>query len=154
VPWITEDGYLDLTRVPLDGILKQAVSPDLHEAAKAWYTLRSIHERGRVEAGVFLLGLLVNTLDDWERRTRIVEALRGFATAGCAAVLFGELRRVKSSNTTRRYLDTVLKTLASMPRELVEEGFEELLQQPGFSPRMRAKFRAVLAELCGVHDWL
>ncbi len=48
----------------------------------------------------------------------------------------------------------MLKTLASMPRELVEEGFEELLQQPGFSPRMRAKFRAVLAELCGVHDWL
>ena len=103
-----------------------------------------MYGHGRAEAGVFLLGLLVNCEDNWERRIRIVEALRGIATRPCADLLFGELRRVKSSNTTRRYLGAVIEVLSLMPPELVRAGFEALADDKSFSPKMRDKFRAVL----------
>src|SRR5271157_3494985 len=93
---------------------------------------------------VFLLGLLVNCEDNWEKRIEIAEALKGIDTKPCADLLFGELKRVKSSNTTRRYLGAVIKVLSDMPTELVEEGFQALAEDRSFSPKMREKFRAVL----------
>ncbi len=65
-------------------------------------------------------------------------------TKPCADLLFGELKRVTSSNTTRRYLGEVIKVLSSMPLELIKEGFETLAKDRSFSPKMRDKFRAVL----------
>ena len=106
--------------------------------------LRSMYEHGRKEAGVFLLGVLVNCEDNWEKRIRIVEAMTGFHTKPCADLLFGELKRVKSSNTTRRYLGAVIKVLSLMPTELIERGFETLAEDRSLSPKMRDKFRAVL----------
>ena len=65
-----------------------------------------------------------------------------------------ELKRVKSSNTTRRYLATVIKVLSSMPSELIEDGFQTLAEDSLFSPKMRDKFRAVLEKrLFGDHGW-
>ena len=52
-----------------------------------------------------------------------MEAMRTIHTKPCADLLFNRLKRVKSSNTTRRYLATVIKLLSTMPSELVEEGF-------------------------------
>ena len=105
-----------------------------------------MYGHGRMEAGVFLMGLLVNCDDNWEKRISIVEAMTGIDTKPCADLLFGELKRVKSSNTTRRYLGAVIKALSTMPSELVEEGFEALAEDRSFSPKMREKFRAVLGE--------
>jgi hypothetical protein len=76
----------------------------------------------------------------------VVEAMRWINTKPCADLLFSELRRVKSSNTPRRYLGAVIKVLAAMPWELVEEGFESLSEDKSFSPKMRDKFREVLGE--------
>ena len=77
----------------------------------------------------------------------IVEGLRELHTPACANVLFAELKRVKSSNTTRRYLKTVIDVLASLPPELVKVGFEELANDTSFSYKMRNKFQAVSQEL-------
>ena len=108
---------------------------------------------GRREAGVFLLGLLLASEgDSLERRAIIVEALSSVRTKACADLLFGELRRVKSSNTTRRYLATVIKVLASMPRELILDGFAELAADKSFSQKMRDKFRAVIASADRLDD--
>jgi hypothetical protein len=74
-------------------------------------------------------------------------------TKPCADLLFGELKRVKSSNTTRRYLGAVIKVLSSMPSELIEEGFETLAEDRSFSPKMRDKFRAVLEKGVFGDDW-
>ena len=146
VPWITKDGCIDLGKFPIDGVLQQAIdrNPELFRAGVNM--LRSMHGYGRQEASVFLLGLLVACDDNLERRSLIVEALRGVNTKACADLLFGELRRVKSSNTTRRYLATVIQVLASMPAELIQDGFAALADDKSFSQRMRAKFRAALAK--------
>jgi hypothetical protein len=143
-PWITKEGFFDPAQFPIDGVLNQALSDDDQQFRSGLNLLQSMYVHGRQEAGVFLLGLLVTCEDDWERRIRIVEALKGIGTKPCAELLFGELKRIKSSNTTRRYLASVIKVLASMPLELIEAGFESLAQDKSFSQKMRDKFKAVL----------
>ena len=144
VPWITKNGNLDLTRFPIDNILKQALSEDEQEFKTGLSVLSSMCGYGRTEAGVFLMGVLLNCDDNWEKRICIIEAMRSIHTKPCADLLFNELKRVKSSNTTRRYLATVIKVLSTMPSELTEGGFESLAEDRSFSPKMRDKFRAVL----------
>jgi len=144
VPWITKEGYFDPTKFPIDSVLKQAISDDDEEFRTGVSNLGLMNSHGRKEAGVFLLGLLVTCGDDWEKRIAIVEALRRFYTKPCADFLFAELKRVKSSNTTRRYLTTVIEVLASMPAKLVRDGLESLAEDKAFSPKMRDKFNAVI----------
>src|SRR5438094_8779542 len=84
-------------------------------------------------------GLLVASDDNWARRLAIIEALRDVQTEACARLLFAELRRVKSSNTTPRYLDGIIKTLIAMSADLVWEEFYSLAADPSFSYNMRSK---------------
>jgi hypothetical protein len=144
VPWITKEAYFDAGKYPIDGALKQALSEDDQEFRSGLNLLSSMYGHGRTEAGIFLVGLLVNCEDSWEKRINIVEAMTGINTKPCADLLFEELKRVKSSNTTRRYHGAVIKVLSTMPTELVEEGFEAIAEDKTFSPKMRDKFRAAL----------
>ena len=145
---LPEEGNLDLAQVPNQTALwKQALSGDMERNSESGVTLlRAIHSQGRDEAGIFLLGLLVACDENLERRGLIVEALQGVNTKACADLLFAELKRVKSSNTTRRYLAVVIKVLASMPSELIQEGFTLLANDNSFSYKMRAKFEEAIIE--------
>ena len=107
-PWLNERGELLPEKLPLDSTLARAVSSDKRECREAVRLLGVMQRSGRVEAGIYLMGLLAEAPDDWEWRTAIVEGLHGFDTEGCARLLFGELRTVKGSDTTRRYRDAVL----------------------------------------------
>jgi len=139
VPWMTKEGFFDSTKFPIDNVLKHALSDDDRVFRSGLRTLRLMFHQGRIEAGVFLLGLLVNCEDNWEKRIKIVEAMKGIDTKPCADLLFSELKRVKSSNTTRLYLGAVIKVLSDMPSELIEDGFQTLAEDGSFSPKMRDK---------------
>jgi hypothetical protein len=145
VPWIAEDGSVDLAKFPIDRVLQQALDTSPRAFRSGLHLLGAMYSHGREEAGVFLLGLLLACDDNWERRGLIVEALQGMNTQACANLLFGELKRVRSSNTTRRYLAAVIKVLVSMPAELTEEGFAALADDKSLSQKMRAKFKAAVA---------
>ena len=154
VAWLSKEGSLDLAKFPIDGTLKQALSGDMDQFRSGVNILRAMHDHGRDEAGIFLLGLLVACDENLERRGLIVEALQGMNMKACADLLFGELKRVKSSNTTRRYLAAVIEVLASMPSELVEEGFTALASDQSFSYKMRAKFEeAIIESRHSEEDW-
>jgi len=146
VPWITKEGDIDFAQYPIERVLKQALSDEGQEFRTGLNILQSMHRAGRQDAGVFLLGMLVNCDNNLEKRSAIVNTLRWIATKGCADLLFGELKRVKSSNTTRRYLAVVIDVLSTMPVELVEEGFESLASDDSFSYKMRDKFEWALAK--------
>jgi hypothetical protein len=45
-------------------------------------SLGVMQHAGRIEAGIFLMGLLAGAQDDWEWRTAIAEALHGFDNDG------------------------------------------------------------------------
>jgi hypothetical protein len=59
-------------------------------------------------------------------------------------LLFSELRTVQGSNTTRRYRDAVLKTLAALPAESTRAGFRVMLEDPACSQRTREKVPSIL----------
>lgn len=151
VPWISADGTVDMSRIPLESTYRAALDRDQGRAGEALRVLESATHHGRTEAGVFLMGLLVNLPPDhWEMRRATVDALRALKTERCAALLFSELRRVKGSNTTRRYLNTILEVLSSFPEALIRERFEALAEDPAFSARMRRKFRTAVDD---ADDW-
>ena len=114
MPGISEDGFLDPTQFPIDPLLKQALSNDRQEYDWAVSLLRSMHNCERTEAGVFLIGLLLTCGDNWEKRRAIAIALYDVQTEVCVNVLFGELKRVKNTNSTRRYRLDALKRSATV----------------------------------------
>jgi len=142
--WITEDGFLDPLKLPLDPILKQALHAESGSFRDACSVLKSIAARGGREAGVFLLGLLAHYRDDPPRMLVLVDALSAFATRSTADALMGELYRVPSTNATRGYLNALLNALTRLPRELWEEQLMNMSHEPRFSPKWRQKFDEAL----------
>lgn len=147
VPWITEDGYFDPTKYPLDDVVKQTLSSDEQEFRSGCMLLQSMASRGRTEAGVCLLGLAYWYAENLERLGVIVECLAHFNCRASAEVLLAELRRVKSSNSTRRYIGKILEAISHFSYEIVGEGLERLADDSSFSHRMRHKFRDLADEL-------
>ena len=147
VPWVTKDGFLDLTKFPMESTLAQAVGDDIEEFHSACHLLGSMASAGRATAAVFLYGLLAFCRDDLTRKEPVVEALRYVRTRRAAQLLFEELNRTESSNTTRGYINAVLKALEGFPLECVEDGFERLLSDPKWSYKMKRKFSEILEEI-------
>ena len=147
VPWVTKDGFLDLTKLPMESTLAQAVGDDIEEFRSACHLLGSMASAGRTTAAVFLYGLLAFCRDDLTRREPVVEALRYVRTRQAAHLLFEELNQTESSNTTRGYINAVLKALEGFPLECVEDGFERLLSDPKWSYKMKRKFSEILEEI-------
>ncbi len=146
VPWLTSEGFFDPAKFPIDGILRQALSKNEDQFHSALAMLQSMYHHGRQEAGVFLLGMLATWDDNWEQRIAIVEALKALETQACADLLFRELKRVKCSNSTRRYLAAIIRVLVKMTSELVLPGFRLLASDNFFTPKMRKKFQAIIEE--------
>jgi len=140
-PWITAEGAFDPTKFPIDSALRQCVDADPKAFSSGCTLLAMMAGHGRTEAGVFLLGLLRYHQDDLGTLGMVVERLGAFQDGRSAAALFGELRRVPSSNRTRKYLDIVITTLTRMRVDMVQEQFLELAGDSTFSCRMRAKFK-------------
>lgn len=152
LPSITDDGFCDLARFPIDSVPKKALSDDRREFHSAVSLLRSMYNDDRKEAGVFLIGLLLTCGDNWEKRRAIATALYDVQNEVCVNVLFGELKRVKNTNSTRRYLNEVIDVLSCMPPPLVLPGLEELVADKTLSPRMRAKAESVRYDLAYRHQ--
>jgi hypothetical protein len=144
VPWLTNDGYINLANVPIDAVLRQTLSKDMDEFGSGCNLLQSMAGGGRTEAGIYLLGLLRHYQNDLVRLKIIVERLSTFLTPECAEALLHELKRVKSSNTSRGYLAVVLKILSRFPYEIAGERLLDLASDENFSYKMRTKFRTVL----------
>ena len=63
-----------------------------------------------------------------------------------------ELKRVKNTNSTRRYLNEVIDVLSCMPPPLVLPGLEELVADNSLTPQMRAKVEFVRGDLAYRHQ--
>lgn len=149
VPWLTAQGTLDLTKFPIDPLLRQALAPDQASYRSACTLLGSMCAAGRTEAGVHLLGLLQFYRDDLERLTVAVDNLGHFRVPESVLALVNELQRVSSSNSTRRYLASVLRALSSFPPDLVRKPLRTLAEDESFSVKMRQKFNAILERYPG-----
>lgn len=142
VPWLTEQG-LDLSRLPIDSVLRQALSPNEEQFRTGCTLLSSMSYGGRIEAGVFLLGLLRQYPEDYGRLTLIAEALGSFPSVATVDALASELRRVKGSSSTRGYLRRIIRTLEQLPAQLAEEQIQELSTDPQVGARFRQHLRSI-----------
>jgi hypothetical protein len=139
---------VDMAQVPLDYNFKAAVGSDPKKAQKSIRVLGCAIGHGRIDAAVFLVGLLgFLREDDWETRIVTVENLASAQSEYCAKVLFSELRRVKSSNTTRRYINAILDVLERFPSTLTHAEFESLASDVTFARGIRDKSRAIADRL-------
>jgi hypothetical protein len=141
-PWLTEQG-LDLSRFPIDSVLRQALSPNEEQFRTGCSLLKAMSYGGRVEAGVFLLGLLRQYPEDYARLTLIAEALGSFPAVATVDALASEVRRVKGSSSTRGYLRRIIDTLEQFPAQLVEEQIQELSSDPQVGTRFRQRLRSM-----------
>jgi hypothetical protein len=91
-PWLNERGKVLPEKLPLDSALARAISGDKAECRDAVRLLGVMQHSGRVETGIYLMGL-AGALDDWKWRTAIVEALHGFYIEGCAPTVLRVARR-------------------------------------------------------------
>lgn len=144
VPWITQDGCIDLTKIPIESTLKESLGHDLDRFSGACRMLSSMAYAGREDAVVFLYGLLVYYGDDITMKAEVVDALGLVKTHQTAGLLFKELHNTTSSNSTRRYIDCILRALEGFPLESIEEGLEALLSDSKWSYRMKSRFRGIL----------
>jgi hypothetical protein len=137
------DFYFDPATYPLEKVLKKALSREDRDFHTACQLLIARKEHAEDEVIVVFLGLLAFYSDNLARLTSIVGFLRIVPSEATAERLFAELRRVKSANTTRGYLSAVLDSLAEYPLSLTGDRFAELSEDPAFSQRRRAQFRAL-----------
>ena len=147
IPWITAEGMLDLGKIPVDSILRDTLNPEFERFRSGCVLLGSMAGSGRAEAGVHLVGLMQYFAADLQRLEVVADQLSHFRHESSANVLFAELRRIKSSNSTRRYLDQVLRSVTRLPRHLVSDGLEDLAYDTSFSVKMRAKFSHALESI-------
>jgi hypothetical protein len=92
--WITAKGTIDLAELPIDGILKQAIDPEFERFRSACVLLGSMASAGRLEAGLYLIGLLGCYASDLQRLEVIAGQLGHFPHES------SEIRRIRNSNTT------------------------------------------------------
>jgi hypothetical protein len=137
---------VDLTRIPIDSTLGQALSDDREEFANACRALSAMAHADRAEAGVFLCGLLGYCQNDRTKKEQIVEALGRIKTEQVAGLLFAELENTESSNATRGYINRILEALEEFPETIIKSGFERLLSDPRWTYRMKRKFREILGK--------
>ena len=137
----------DPENCPIDPVVKSALSDDPQEYSWALHLLRNMAEFKREEAAVFLIGLLMACGDHWERRMAIVGMLHAVETDACVDLLLDELRRVKGTNSTRRYLQEVINVLSCLPSKLVRSKLQALAEAASLTPWVRMKLQAALHSL-------
>ena len=130
-----------MTLYPIDGVLRQALSSKEQEFRSACSILKSMCSAGRIEAGVFLLGLQKRYPENYERLTLIADALEWFQYPETVQAFATELRRVQGSSLTRRYLRRVIDALKRFPPELAGETIQSLSSDPLVGKRFRQHLR-------------
>ena len=146
-PEALEAACHDPENCPIDPVVKLALSDDPQTYNRALPLLRNMAEFKRDEAAVFLIGLLMTCGDDWEKRIAVVRYLHAVKTDACVDVLLGELREVKSTNSTRPYLLEVIRTLSGMPPKLVRSKLQALAEDVSVTPWVRTRIHTALDAL-------
>ena len=143
-PWIGKDGGIDLSKIPIDSVLRRSVLEGDKEFRGACSVLRAVYQAGRMEAGIYLYGLFIHNRENMARKELLVSALSDVPTKESASILFKELNDVESNNTTRSYINLILKCLSGYPIDLTIGGFEALLNDRKWSYKIKKKFEEII----------
>jgi hypothetical protein len=142
--FITKAGQMTFSQIPLDQPAKDSLNIDDYKFRNACRLLGSMVSENRIDAGLFLIGLLVYYKGNIKRLEVIVENLKYFINSSCANFLFDELINTESNNTNRIYLNSIIDILSFFPKEMVLERFYDLSVDKRFTYRMKNKFLIII----------
>jgi hypothetical protein len=106
--------------------------------------LMAMYRAGKKEVPIFLFGLMAYNYGNIARKGIIVESLENYISKGWANILFNELRSIESNNSTRIYIDTILKCINRFPLDIIRKDMETLLNDKKWSYKMKKKFEDIL----------
>jgi hypothetical protein len=137
-------GTVDLKNIPIDAALHNIMDGDDRELRGRCGVLVAMYDAGKKESAIFLYGLMAQNYGNMARKEIIVKALGNIETEECANILFKELQDIESNNSTRGYIDTILKSISRLPHDIISEGIKSLLNDKKWSYKMKAKFEDIL----------
>lgn len=137
-------GTIDLKNIPIDAALHKIMDDDDRELRGRCGVLVAMYDAGKKEAAIFLYGLMAQNYGNMARKEIIVKALGNIETRECANILFKELQDIDSNNSTRGYIDTILKSIGRLPHNMVSERIKSLLNDKKWTYKMKAKFEEIL----------
>ena len=146
VPWTRNDGGIDFKKIPIEAALHNVIDGNDDELRGRCGVLAFMYNEGKKEAAIFLYGLIAQNYNNIARKEIIIKSYKDIETKEAAEILFRELKYIVSDNTTRRYIDEILKVLKNYPTEIIKDGFESLLRDKKWSIKMKRKFEEVLIE--------
>jgi len=140
----------DWKKLPVDHHAKKLRSKSARERDRAISTLGGLIALGNEAAFQSLLEFLSAlgppaTLEEVHLKIEILESMRVSRDREKAVpCLVDELRRTKSSNTTRQWISAVLEFLAACPYDVIGKPLERMLSEKIFSRRLEGKVKEAL----------
>ncbi len=144
VPWISENGEFDYTKYPIDHPIKDAFSFVEQKFISACKVLGHMAQENRIDAGIFLIGLIVYYKEDFERRNILLESIKYFKNNLCSTFLFEEIMNADANFESKSYIDSIIEILRHFPQEMVKEKFVELSTDEKFDIEIRNKFLNII----------
>ena len=134
----------DLKELPMEVALHNIIDGTDGDLKDRCGALMAMYRAGKKEVPIFLFGLMAYNYGNITRKGIIVEALENYVSKEWANMLFNELRNIESNNSTRVYIDTILKSVSKFPLDMIRKDIETLFIDKKWSYKMKKKFEEIL----------
>jgi len=134
----------DLKELPMEVALHNIIDGTDGDLRDRCGALLAMYRVGKKEVPIFLYGLMAYNYRNIARKEIIVQALENLETKEWANILFNELRYIESNNSTRSYIDAIVKSISKFPLDMIRKDMETLLNDKKWSYKMKKKFEDIL----------
>lgn len=146
VPWL-KNGSIDYSLYPIKHVVEDYCSEDEEKFRNAARILMEMSAIGRKDAMIMLFGLFEYYKNDYKKLETIVYYVPFSDNEEFSNFLFDVFDRTKSSNTTRQFLNLLLKNFRKLNRKIYVFRLHKFLDDKKYSYRMKAKFKELLEEM-------
>ncbi len=145
-PWY-KNGRIDYFYYPINQAAKECQSKDVREFRNACFLISSMAGSGRLDALFMLMGMFEYYKTDFQKLNIIADNLQSSKNEKYVNFLFDVFQKTQSSNSSRVFLDIMLKKLSYFNKKIAKERFQQLLEDKKYTYRMKNKFENILNEL-------
>ncbi|ODS38768.1 MAG: hypothetical protein A7315_03135 [Candidatus Altiarchaeales archaeon WOR_SM1_79] len=147
-PFITEDGFLDLSKYPADHLIEDLKKGSKKRKREAGRLLASMASKGNIDAVDPVCEALLNPDLDPDTKEGIIEGLNA-PNKKITKALINLLLSLKPSNTTRRLINRIFVTLGKMEDKTAVRPLVEMLNRKKnrYNYRLKAKIVSTLGKI-------
>ena len=143
IPWL-KDGQIDYFKYPIEHAARDCSSSNAEKFRNGARLLMDMAAVGRKDAMFMLFGMFEYYKNDYKKLEVIVLHIPDSDNERFVNFLFDFFEKTESSNKSRQFLNLMLKNLEYVNKEIAVKRFNQLLQNPKYTHRMKAKFKDIL----------